>query len=399
MYDADGNKLLRATADGVTVYLPGGQEVHATADTVTATRWYSFAGATVATRTGSGLGGVASVVTDHHGTPVATIQNTRWAGGVSRLRSDPFGAPLRDQTSILEGHGYLGAPADPTGFTLLGARHYDPVTGTFLSPDPLLDPLLPAQFNAYVYAANNPVTWSDPSGETWNMDSDHPDGGYSLGSSLKAVSTASTVATRRSNDASQSRYEAQAVHYGVGQGPIGLPRPSFWLPPNFLPEMYELTPEYQEFYRERRRNRGVDESVEGIILMFWGVSAARGAAAAKPPTTKPPVAVSVIDPSTINTRISYQSQGRHVQGAREYEGKSYFKSRADAQEVLDAFHNGTAEVLGMKGNNVVVRVPGVTGYNMNREHGYLDQPTNVFFIKGTKSVSVVRHTPNWTPKP
>lgn len=60
---------------------------------------------------------------------------------------------------------FLGAVRDAsTGLTLLGARYYDEVLGQFVSVDPLLDTGVPAQFNAYSYAFNNPVTLSDPSG-------------------------------------------------------------------------------------------------------------------------------------------------------------------------------------------------------------------------------------------
>ena len=51
---------------------------------------------------------------------------------------------------------------------MLGARYYDEATGTFVSVDPQLDPQQPAQFHAYVYSGNNPMTWSDPSGLWWN---------------------------------------------------------------------------------------------------------------------------------------------------------------------------------------------------------------------------------------
>ena len=41
-------------------------------------------------------------------------------------------------------HGFLNKPADPaTGLTDVGAREYDPVTGQFISPDPVLDPASP----------------------------------------------------------------------------------------------------------------------------------------------------------------------------------------------------------------------------------------------------------------
>ncbi|MDE0547413.1 polymorphic toxin-type HINT domain-containing protein [Microbacterium sp. C7(2022)] len=167
MYDADGSRLARVDSTGATVYLPGGQEVHADPDGVTATRWYTFAGKTVAVRTGIGFAGVSSVVTDAHGTPVAYIDNLEWTAPIERIRTDPFGVARSEHTAALQGHGFLGAPADPTGLALLGTRYYDPGTGTFVSPDPLLDAGTPAQFNAYVYSGNNPMTWADPSGMSW----------------------------------------------------------------------------------------------------------------------------------------------------------------------------------------------------------------------------------------
>ncbi|MBB2974959.1 RHS repeat-associated protein [Microbacterium endophyticum] len=167
VYDASGERLVRVDDGAATVYLPGGQEVTATDEKVTATRWYSFAGTTVAVRTGTGLGGVSSVVSDANGTPVAYVHNTDWAAGVQRVRTEPFGDARAGEAGQVEGRGYLGAPADTTGLTLLGARYYDSSTGTFISPDPLLDPGVPAQLNAYVYSGNNPITWSDPSGLSW----------------------------------------------------------------------------------------------------------------------------------------------------------------------------------------------------------------------------------------
>ncbi|MEU1889545.1 polymorphic toxin-type HINT domain-containing protein [Micromonospora rifamycinica] len=102
----------------------------------------------------------------------------------------------------------------------------------------------------------------------------------------------------------------------------------------------------------------------------------------------------------VSTTISRQKQGRHVQGDPLYvnTGKSYFSSHADAQRVLDAYHSGDATVLRQMSNgNIVVRYGNVTGYNNNPGAGFLDQPTNVFMIKGTKSPSVVPINPNWTP--
>ena len=56
-------------------------------------------------------------------------------------------------------------PHNPiTGLTDIGARKYDPTTGTFISVDPVLDTGNPQQWNPYAYSNNNPITYSDPSG-------------------------------------------------------------------------------------------------------------------------------------------------------------------------------------------------------------------------------------------
>lgn len=103
-----------------------------------------------------------------------------------------------------------------------------------------------------------------------------------------------------------------------------------------------------------------------------------------------------IDRASVGTAISAQRQGRHLAGAAQYNGGGYFNSLDDAQSVLDAFHSGSAQVLGTtRSGNIVVRVPGVTGFNNNPAAGFVDQATDVFFIKGSSSVSVVPANPNW----
>ncbi|CAI9389581.1 RHS repeat-associated core domain-containing protein [Microbacterium sp. T2.11-28] len=168
VYDADGSRLVRVDGANVTVFLPGGMEVtSSSASAVSATRWYSFAGKLVAHRTGNGLAGVTSVVTDPQGSVVGTVHNTDWASGVVRKRPDPFGGARSAGSVTSQGRGFLGAAHDSNALVLLGARFFDPGSGVFVSVDPLLDPGNPAQFNAYVYAGNNPATWSDPSGLAW----------------------------------------------------------------------------------------------------------------------------------------------------------------------------------------------------------------------------------------
>jgi len=70
-------------------------------------------------------------------------------------------------------------------------------------------------------------------------------------------------------------------------------------------------------------------------------------------------------------------------------------SKADAQKVLDAYHKGSAKIIGRSSQGFpLVRYNGVAGTNVNLGAGFRNQPTNVFMIKGTKSPSVVPVSPN-----
>ncbi|MBQ3634967.1 MAG: RHS repeat-associated core domain-containing protein [Bacteroidales bacterium] len=54
------------------------------------------------------------------------------------------------------------------GLIDMNGRMYDSVLGRFLSPDPYVqDPTFSQNFNRYSYCMNNPVRYSDPSGEKW----------------------------------------------------------------------------------------------------------------------------------------------------------------------------------------------------------------------------------------
>ncbi len=102
-----------------------------------------------------------------------------------------------------------------------------------------------------------------------------------------------------------------------------------------------------------------------------------------------------------------QKQLRHVLGRPEHaaRGGGYMISMEDAQAVLDAYHAGSATVIGTHPQGFpIVRVEGVVGTNVNVGSdvnvgsGITSQPTSVFMLKGTASPSVVPINPNWTPK-
>ncbi len=84
---------------------------------------------------------------------------------------DAFGA-VRSQTGASLSLGYTGELTDPsTGFVDLRARELDPTLGRFLSAD-TVQPNAPGSqgYNLYAYVANNPTTWTDPSGYSTNGD-------------------------------------------------------------------------------------------------------------------------------------------------------------------------------------------------------------------------------------
>ncbi|MGY4739891.1 polymorphic toxin-type HINT domain-containing protein [Streptomyces sp. ATMOS53] len=165
LYDADGNRLLSRDDSGTTLYL-GDTEVRLAkgTTTTTGTRYYSWAGQTVAVRTSSGS--LQWQVADAHDTAETAVDATTQA--ITRRRLDPFGNTRGTQPtsgSWLGDKGFVAGVQDTTsGLTHLGAREYDPTIGRFVSDDPVLELTDAQQIDGYTYAADNPVSNSDPSG-------------------------------------------------------------------------------------------------------------------------------------------------------------------------------------------------------------------------------------------
>ncbi|WP_407566767.1 RHS repeat-associated core domain-containing protein [Polymorphospora sp. A560] len=161
VYGADGTRLLRHDPDGgATLFLPG-TELRLTAGAVTATRYYSQDGETVATRSG---GGVHWQLADHLGTDQLAVDAA--TGGLIPRRFLPFGELRGGTPTGWPGQRSFvgGVDDDPVGLLRLGAREYDPSTGRFLSVDPVILEDDPQQFHGYSYANNNPITFEDADG-------------------------------------------------------------------------------------------------------------------------------------------------------------------------------------------------------------------------------------------
>ncbi|MFF4396524.1 polymorphic toxin-type HINT domain-containing protein [Streptomyces sp. NPDC001480] len=164
LYDTDGNRLIARTPTETTLYL-GPTEITLPKGTTTpkATRYFDLGGGNLAVQQDDGT--VTFTLADHHGTTQLAVN-----AGTQKLtqrRTLPFGDIRGTKPTAWPGtKGFVGGTDDTksTGLTHLGAREYDPATGQFLSVDPLLTPDQPNSLNAYSYAGNNPLTFSDPTG-------------------------------------------------------------------------------------------------------------------------------------------------------------------------------------------------------------------------------------------
>jgi RHS repeat-associated protein len=88
-------------------------------------------------------------------------------GSIVRSQSfDPFGNLLSAGGSTLTNYGFAGEWHDLPGLIHLRARYYAPQWGQFLTRDPFPGLLShPATQAPYPYALNNPLRYTDPSGE------------------------------------------------------------------------------------------------------------------------------------------------------------------------------------------------------------------------------------------
>ncbi|MFI8348508.1 polymorphic toxin-type HINT domain-containing protein [Streptomyces sp. NPDC085596] len=172
LYDADGKQLIRRDPGQTTLFAGDTEIVVNTSVTpntlLGAIRTYRHGGTgnPVAIRSSLTGGGVKYLFGDAHGTSTLAMDTTTQQ--VARQQYTPYGQPRSSANTVTwpdPTHSYLGAPQDKsTGYTDIGARKYDPSTGSFISADPIFEATSPQQLGGYTYAADNPITGSDPTG-------------------------------------------------------------------------------------------------------------------------------------------------------------------------------------------------------------------------------------------
>jgi len=79
---------------------------------------------------------------------------------------DPYGNPYTNVGVDSASWGFIGEYTDANGLIFLRARYYDPRQGRFFTRDSFSGSAdYPATLNPYLYGLNNPILYTDPSGE------------------------------------------------------------------------------------------------------------------------------------------------------------------------------------------------------------------------------------------
>ncbi len=126
----------------------------------------------------NGTGSLYYVLTDHLGSwekvldeNKNTVQSTHFDPWGNRMSYTAWNTP-QTQTSFTFDRGFTGHEHyDILKIINANARLYDPVIGRFFSPDPFVQaPDFTQNYNRYSYCMNNPVMYSDPTGEIFGID-------------------------------------------------------------------------------------------------------------------------------------------------------------------------------------------------------------------------------------
>ena len=187
-YNGDGDRVKMYVADGtaevLTRHYIGSRYEHDHTPSGSKERLYlggdAYSALMVYQRENGGSWTLYNIGRDYLGnvTHIATSGGTL----VAEYSYDPWGR-LRDpdthavyspgqEPELFLGRGFTGHEHLPWfGLVNMNARLYDPLLGRFLSPDPYVQaPDFTQNYNRYIYCLNNPLKFTDVSGELFGID-------------------------------------------------------------------------------------------------------------------------------------------------------------------------------------------------------------------------------------
>ena len=134
------------------------------------TQYYYLDGGVIYVKQGGGAGQAYYALTDHLGS--YTRLYTMAGDSVLIASYDPWGNRTTTKNTLKFHRGFTGHEHLTTyGVINMNGRMYDPTVGRFLAPDNFVQmPDFSQSFNRYSYCLNNPLKYTDPSGELLGVD-------------------------------------------------------------------------------------------------------------------------------------------------------------------------------------------------------------------------------------
>jgi len=164
VYDSTGSRVKKTAGSTTTVYLGKDYDIAGS----TSTKYIFLGDRRLATKDSSG----ALLFTHEDHISSSNVITDSSGNQAALLEYDPYGSTVTHTGSANPKHKYTGQEEDDsTKLYYYGARYYDPVLGRFVSADWTIKTTSdPQALNRYAYARNNPVIYTDPTGNFFIID-------------------------------------------------------------------------------------------------------------------------------------------------------------------------------------------------------------------------------------
>ncbi|MGV1010530.1 MAG: hypothetical protein ACOYBY_18345, partial [Dermatophilaceae bacterium] len=137
LYNATGDRVIRAETARTTLYVAGTELTYTTATgALTANRTYTHAGQAIAHRTGAANSTVTTLIPDRQGTTHQQVNITN--GTITTTWQAPYGQTRTTPAGWIGERGFVGGNNDTTtALVHIAARDYDTTLNRFITTDPI----------------------------------------------------------------------------------------------------------------------------------------------------------------------------------------------------------------------------------------------------------------------